>query len=128
MAPSGPAGLWAPPISATRPKKGLPTWRIVRYPNDFVVLVHAHQADVETLREGIARVLTLRLSPTKTRVVHMGEGFDFLGSESTGTQARHEPGAYEFSVVGCMRALSTCGDGRACPGSVWVAESLTIKL
>ncbi|HEY3651915.1 MAG TPA: hypothetical protein VGL33_28370, partial [Streptosporangiaceae bacterium] len=35
-----------------------------------------------TLREEIAAVLEplgLRLSPAKTRVVHMSEGFDFLG-------------------------------------------------
>jgi RNA-directed DNA polymerase len=61
---------------------GLPTWRIVRYADDFVVLVHGQQADVETLREDVARVLApigLRLSPAKTRVVHMSDGFDFLG-------------------------------------------------
>ena len=42
----------------------------------------APQADVEALREEIAGVLAplgLRLSPAKTRVVHMSEGFDFLG-------------------------------------------------
>jgi RNA-directed DNA polymerase len=61
---------------------GLPTWRIVRYADDFVVLVHGQQADVETLRENVVTVLALlglRLSPAKTRVVHMSDGFDFLG-------------------------------------------------
>ena len=46
------------------------------------MLVHGTQADAETLREQIADVLTplgLRLSPAKTRIVHMSEGFDFLG-------------------------------------------------
>jgi RNA-directed DNA polymerase len=50
---------------------------------DFVVLVHGTQADAETLREDIAEVLAplgLRLSPAKTRIVHMSEAFDFLGS------------------------------------------------
>jgi RNA-directed DNA polymerase len=66
----------------SRRAHGLPTWRIVRYADDFVVLVHGQQADVETLREDVARVLApigLRLSPAKTRVVHMLDGFDFLG-------------------------------------------------
>jgi RNA-directed DNA polymerase len=48
----------------------------------YVVLVHGHQPDVETLREDIAKVLAplgLRLSQAKTRVVHLSEGFDFLG-------------------------------------------------
>ncbi|WP_326793857.1 hypothetical protein OHA79_51520 (plasmid) [Streptomyces sp. NBC_00841] len=46
------------------------------------VLVHGHQADVETVRKDVAHVLAplgLRLSPAKTRVVHMSDGFDFLG-------------------------------------------------
>lgn len=65
-----------------RRKKGLPTWRIVRYADDFVVLVHGRQTDVDALREDIATVLAplgLRLSLSKTRVTHMSEGFDFLG-------------------------------------------------
>jgi RNA-directed DNA polymerase len=61
---------------------GLPTWRIVRYADDFVVLVHGQRADVETLHEDVAQVLAplgLRLSAAKTRVLHMSDGFDFLG-------------------------------------------------
>ncbi|WP_329428976.1 group II intron reverse transcriptase/maturase [Streptosporangium sp. NBC_01495] len=60
----------------------LPNWRIVRYADDFVVLVNGTQEDVEVLREEVARVLApmgLRLSSAKTRIVHMSEGFDFLG-------------------------------------------------
>lgn len=67
---------------AYRRSKGRPTWRIVRYCDDFVVLVHGSQADTQTLREDVAQVLAplgLRLSPAKTRVVHMSDGFDFLG-------------------------------------------------
>jgi len=46
------------------------------------VLVHDTQEHVEALREEIAEVLApmgLRLSAAKTRVVHMSDGFDFLG-------------------------------------------------
>jgi RNA-directed DNA polymerase len=67
---------------AHRRAQGLPNWRTVRYADDFVVLVHGTGADAETLREEIADVLAplgLRLSPAKTRIVHMSEGFDFLG-------------------------------------------------
>src|SRR4029077_8907357 len=59
---------------ARRRAKGLPNWRICRYADDFVVLVHGTQADTGTLREEIADVLAplgLRLSPAKTRIVHM---------------------------------------------------------
>jgi RNA-directed DNA polymerase len=65
-----------------RRAKGLPTWRIVRYADDFVVLVYGQRDDVEVLREAVVQVLAplgLKLSPVKTRVVHMSDGFDFLG-------------------------------------------------
>ena len=62
--------------------KGLATWRIVRYADDFVILVHGQRSDVEALREDVVQALAplgLRLSPAKTRIVHMSDGFDFLG-------------------------------------------------
>jgi RNA-directed DNA polymerase len=65
-----------------RRAKGLPTWRVVRYADDFVVLVHGTQADTDALREDVTAVLApmgLALSPAKTQVVHMSDGFDFLG-------------------------------------------------
>ena len=55
---------------------------MVRYADDFVVLVHGTQADTEALREEVAAVLAtigLRLSPAKTRIAHISDGFDFLG-------------------------------------------------
>ncbi|MGA5454966.1 group II intron reverse transcriptase/maturase [Streptomyces umbrinus] len=61
---------------------GRPNWRIVRYADDFVVLVDCDRAAVAALREDITemlRPLGLRLSESKTQVVHMSEGFDFLG-------------------------------------------------
>jgi RNA-directed DNA polymerase len=54
---------------ARRRAKGLPNWRVVRYADDFVVLVHGTRADVEALREEVAWVLAplgLRLSAAKT--------------------------------------------------------------
>lgn len=66
----------------TRVRKDLPNWRLVRYADDFVVLVRGQRHHAEALRNEIAGVLApmgLRLSEAKTRVVHMSEGFDFLG-------------------------------------------------
>ncbi|MEV7865961.1 group II intron reverse transcriptase/maturase [Streptomyces sp. NPDC088124] len=65
-----------------RVAKGLPSWRLVRYADDFVVLVKGTRQDTEALREEIAQVLApigLRLSEAKTQLVHLSEGFDFLG-------------------------------------------------
>ncbi|WP_442818277.1 hypothetical protein [Streptomyces sp. NBC_01727] len=56
--------------------------RVVRYADDFVVLVHDTEADTAALREEIAdplEPLGLRLSRAKTRTVHMSDGFDFQG-------------------------------------------------
>lgn len=67
---------------AYRRRKGRPTWRVVRYADDFVVLVHGTEADTAALREEVADVLEplgLRLSQAKTRIAHMSDGFDFLG-------------------------------------------------
>ncbi len=44
--------------------------------------LHGQQSDVDTLHESVVDVLRpmgLRLSPAKTRVVHMVDGFDFVG-------------------------------------------------
>ena len=56
--------------------------RLIRYADDFVVMVRGAHNDAEALRDEIAAVLApmgLRLSAAKTRVCHIDEGFDFLG-------------------------------------------------
>ena len=66
----------------TRRRKGLGTWRVVRYADDFVVMVSGTRANAEALRETVKGVLApmgLKLSEAKTQVVHIDTGFDFLG-------------------------------------------------
>jgi RNA-directed DNA polymerase len=65
-----------------RRNRGLPTWRLVRYADDFVIMVHGIREHVEELREQVSEVLArmgLTLSPAKTCIVPLAEGFDFLG-------------------------------------------------
>jgi RNA-directed DNA polymerase len=67
---------------AKRKRHGLGNWKIVRYADDFVVMVSGQASHAEALREEVAGVLApigLRLSQEKTRVVHIDQGFDFLG-------------------------------------------------
>lgn len=67
---------------AKRRRQGLANYRLVRYADDFVVLVHGDQVDAASLRDQIADVLApmgLNLSEAKTRITHIDEGFDFLG-------------------------------------------------
>jgi RNA-directed DNA polymerase len=67
---------------AQRRYHGEATYRLIRYADDFVVVVKGERRHAEQLREEVAAVLArigLRLSPAKTQVVHIDEGFDFLG-------------------------------------------------
>ncbi|HEY5245816.1 MAG TPA: group II intron reverse transcriptase/maturase, partial [Acidimicrobiales bacterium] len=67
---------------AKRRRQGVPAYRLVRYADDFVVMVGGTRADAEALYDEVAAVLApmgLRLSEEKTRVCHVEEGFDFLG-------------------------------------------------
>jgi RNA-directed DNA polymerase len=65
-----------------RRRRGLATYRLIRYADDFVVMVNGTGEHARALREEVAAVLAplgLRLSEAKTRTVHIDEGFDFLG-------------------------------------------------
>jgi RNA-directed DNA polymerase len=56
--------------------------KLVRYADDFVVMVAGTREDAEALRDEVSSVLApigLRLSEAKTRTSHIDEGFDFLG-------------------------------------------------
>jgi RNA-directed DNA polymerase len=67
---------------ARRKRLGQGNWKLVRYADDFVLMVSGDRHHAESLREEVAAVLAslgLRLAPEKTRVVHIQEGFDFLG-------------------------------------------------
>ena len=65
-----------------RRRQGLPTYKLVRYADDFVVMVAGTRADTEAVRAEVATVLApmgLRLSGDKTMITHIEEGLDFLG-------------------------------------------------
>jgi RNA-directed DNA polymerase len=67
---------------ARRKRHGQANYRLVRYADDFVVLVAGTEAHAEAVKDEVAAVLApmgLRLSRAKTRVVHIDEGLDFLG-------------------------------------------------
>jgi RNA-directed DNA polymerase len=81
-----------------RRRKGLPNYRLVRYADDFLVLVNGTQSDAEALRDQIGQWLAERLrmilSAEKTLVTHIDEGFDFLGF-----RIQRKTGAGQRSVV-----------------------------
>lgn len=79
--PGGP--VTGPVERARRLRHGRPNFRLVRYADDWCLMVKGSRADAETLRDEIATVLSesmgLRLSPEKTLVTHIDDGLDFLG-------------------------------------------------
>lgn len=65
-----------------RRRHGQGNYRLIRYADDFVLMVSGNRHHTEALREQVTAVLAplgLRLAPDKTRTVHLDEGFDFLG-------------------------------------------------
>ena len=67
---------------AKRKANGQGSWRLIRYADDFVLMVSGDRHHAEALREEVSAVLAplgLRLAPEKTGVVHIDEGFTFLG-------------------------------------------------
>ncbi len=65
-----------------RRRHGQPNYRLIRYADDWCLVVSGTKADAEALREEIAGVMStmgLRLSPEKTLITHIDGGLDFLG-------------------------------------------------
>ena len=85
-----------------RRAKGLPRWRIIRYCDDFVVMVHGTRQDTLTLTEEIAAVLApmgLRLSAAKTQIVHISDGFGFLGFRIQRRRKRGTTKSYVYTFI-----------------------------
>jgi RNA-directed DNA polymerase len=101
-------------------RRGGATYRIARYADDFVIMVHGSKDHAEALREEVAAVLAplgLRLSAAKTRVCHLDEGLDFLGFRIQRRRKRGTARKYIYtypskkalaSIIGKVRVL-TCG-------------------
>ncbi len=118
---------------AKRVRHREPNWRVVRYADDFVVLVNGERDHVEGLREQIADVLApigLNLSEEKTRIVHMGEGFDFLGfhiqwRRKQGTSKWH---VYTFIADRPFRSVKAKIRALTPRTSQWDLQALLIRI
>ncbi|WP_244943621.1 reverse transcriptase domain-containing protein [Streptomyces inhibens] len=67
---------------AKRRRHGLANYRLIRYADDFLVLVSGNREQAEAVRAEVASVLApmgLTLSAEKTLITHIDDGFDFLG-------------------------------------------------
>ena len=80
---------------AARLRHGLPNFKLVRYADDWCLMIRGTRADAEQFREDIAAVLAtmgLRLSPDKTLITHIGRrvGFPRVAHPAT-SQTRNQP-------------------------------------
>jgi RNA-directed DNA polymerase len=95
---------------ARRRRNGQVNCRLVRYADDFLIVVSGTRAQAESLRDQAAAVLAtmgLRLSPEKTMITHIDEGFDFLGwhiqrHRKRGTNQRY---VYTYPARKAVKAL-----------------------
>jgi RNA-directed DNA polymerase len=64
-------------------RRGYATYRLVRYADDFVILLRGSREQAQAIRDEAARVLKnelkMELSAEKTLITHVDEGFNFLG-------------------------------------------------
>jgi RNA-directed DNA polymerase len=84
-----------------RRNNGLGNWQLIRYADDFVVMVSGQRHHAEALRAEAAAVLAplgLRLAGEKTRVVHIDEGFDFLSFTVRRMRKRGNAKHYVYTV------------------------------
>jgi RNA-directed DNA polymerase len=98
---------------AKRRSAGEPVMKLVRYADDFVVMVHGDRAAAEALRSEVSAVLApigLRLSEEKTRVCHIDEGFDFLGWRVQRRSWRGRDGAKALYTYPSKKALASVVD------------------
>ena len=101
-----------------RHQRGLPWFRLIRYADDWILLVRGDRAHAEALREEAAAVLApmgLRLSTEKTKITHIDEGLDFLGWRIQRHRKRGTDKSFVYTypskkavraVTGKVRALS----------------------
>ena len=104
-----------------RRRRGEAMYRLVRYADDFVVLVSGTKAQAEALKVDTAAVLStmgLRLSDEKTTVCHIDEGFDFLGFRIQRQVKRGSNKAFVYSwpskkalasIMAKVKAITTQG-------------------
>ena len=91
-------------------KRGGATYRIVRYADDFVVLVAGQREHADALKAEVSEVLAkvgLRLSETKTSVAHIDEGFDFLGFRIQRRRKKGEGGKRAVYTYPSKKALAS---------------------
>ncbi|MFE3781119.1 reverse transcriptase domain-containing protein, partial [Amycolatopsis sp. NPDC059090] len=97
-------------VRRKRRQQGQANYRLIRYADDFLVMVSGDREHADQARDVVAAVLApmgLRLSEAKTMITHVDEGLDFLGwriqrHRKRGTDRRH---IYTYLAKKALRAV-----------------------
>ena len=128
-APGGPASSSAE--RARRRRHGLPNYRLVRYADDWCLLVKGTRDDADALRQEIAGVLApmgLRLSEAKTLVTHIDDGVDFLGWRLQRHRKRGTDRHYVYSYPSKKALRAVTGKVKTWGRQVGVGQPLDVLL
>jgi RNA-directed DNA polymerase len=101
---------------AKRRAQGLANFRLVRYADDWTLMVAGTRQDAEDLRAKIAGVLStmgLRLSEEKTLITHIDQGLDFLGWRIQRHRKRGTDRYYVYTYPAKKAIASITGKVRA---------------
>ena len=119
---------------AKRRRDGQGNWQLIRYADDFVLMVSGERRHAEALREEVAAVLApmgLRLAPEKTPVVHIDEGFDFLGFDIRRMRKRGTQKYYVYtrpSRKAIQSIKDKVSDRRTGQPATWALDELIASL
>nr|WP_205164229.1 group II intron reverse transcriptase/maturase [Arthrobacter roseus] len=97
-------------------KRGGATYRIIRYADDFVIMVAGTKAHADALWDEVAEVvapLGLQISVDKSRVCHLDEGFDFLGFRIQRRLKKGTTKSYVYTYPSKKSLLTILGKVRA---------------
>ncbi len=104
---------------ARRRRHGLANYRLIRYADDFVVMVSGTEAHAQELKAEVAAVLApmgLRLSEEKTTICHIDQGFDFLGYRIQRRRGRGTTKRYVYTYPAKKALASVVDKARALTG------------
>ena len=115
----------------SRRQRGQPNCRLVRYADDWLMLVAGTREDAEGLREEAAAVLApmgLRLSEQKTKITHIDDGLDFLGWRIQRHRKRGTGRRYVYTYPAHKAVQAVTGNVRTLCRQIGTNQPLQILL
>lgn len=76
--------------------------KLVRYADDFVIMSHSQEALVNEVMPKLIEFLEergLKLKESKTKIIHLDEGFDFLGFNFRRYKSYNKDGSIKFKLL-----------------------------